>query len=142
MEEENRVEPKERNAKDVFAAFMKKWGWLVAIVLALLTVAVLFAPILNYTIRVYVDGEKIDTYGKVNLISYFYIPRPLNWTMYCTLAFIALGICFVALSIWKKDFGVAGALFFLLSLCFLALAKGFFEAEENEVAGLHSVSVA
>ena len=143
MEEEVVALQSEKSLKAKISEFMKKWGWLLAIVLALAAVAVLFAPVLNYRTRIYLDtGEKIDTYGKVTLLSYFEIPRPLNWTMYCTLGFIVLGIVFVALSRWKKDLGVAGALFFLLSVCFLALAKGFFEAEENEVLDLHDASIA
>ena len=144
MEEKEEVVEQQTGQKvrEAVRAFVKKWGWLIAIGLALVAIGFLFAPVLTYRTRVYDEfGEKIDTYFTVNLITYFSTGFALNWTMMVTLSFIGLGIIFSILGKWKKDLNVAASMFFLLALCFLALAKGFFEAEENAVENFKDASI-
>ncbi len=144
MEEQETLNQQQEDRKNVrqIKAFLKKWGWLIAIGLAVIAFLFLFGPILSYKTRVYQGETKIDTFYDVNLISYFTSGFALNWTMYVTLGFLLLGIGSAVVSKWKKQFGVLSTLFFLLTLCFLMLAKAFFEAEENGVENLHGVSIA
>ena len=88
MEEKEEVVEQQTGQKvrEAVRAFVKKWGWLIAIVLALVAIGFLFAPVLIYRTRVYDEfGEKIDTYFTVNLSTYFSTGFALNWTMMVTL---------------------------------------------------------
>ena len=122
------------------ADFFRKYAWLFAIGSAVLAIAFMFLPILNYEIReVVYDAVTNDRISKtdyvydVNLITYFTTGFKLNYTMYITLALIVIGIVFAISSKFKKEMITAGGIFFLLAMCMIILSKEFFKADENYV---------
>ena len=125
---------------DKLGIFFVKYCWLFAIGSALLAVAFMFLPILNYEIREAVydiaTGDrisKVDYVYNMNLISYFTTEFKLNYTLFINLGLILIGIGFVIASKFKKELLTAGGIFFLLSMCMFILAKEFFRSEENVV---------
>ena len=129
-----------QNFWDRIGEFFKKYAWLFAIGSALLAVAFLLLPIINYEIREacydLVTGErvsKVDYVYNMNLIDYFTTEFKLNFTMYITLGLIGVGIILVALSKINKQLIAVGGLLFLLSMCMFILAKEFFKSDENAV---------
>ena len=125
---------------DKLGAFFVKYCWLFAIGSALLAVAFMFLPILNYEIREAVydiaTGDrisKVDYVYNMNLISYFTTKFKLNYTLFINLGLILIAIGFVIASKFKKELLTAGGIFFLLSMCMFILAKEFFRSEENAV---------
>ena len=125
---------------DKLGCFVKKYAWIFAIGSALLAIAFLFLPIINYEIREAVydiaSGDrvsKVDYVYNMNLIAYFTTEFKLNFTMYITLGLILGGIVLVVLSKVNKQFAAVGGLLFLLSMCMFILAKEFFKSDENAV---------
>ena len=134
------MEENTQNFWDKLGEFFKKYAWIFAIASALLAIAFLFLPIINYEIREacydLVSGErvsKVDYVYNMNLIDYFTTGFKLNFTMYITLGLIGLGIIMVALNKLNKQFAAVGGLLFLLSMCMFILAKEFFKSDENAV---------
>ncbi len=142
MEEQvtSQVQEKPASSKESgLLNFFKKWGWLLAVGFGIAAIAFMFAPMIHYEIREAVydaAGERVfkeDFVYSMHLYDYFSNSFPLNWTSIVTLAFLLLGVSFAIVSRFHKDFSIAAALAFLLSICFLLLAKEFFQAEENAV---------
>ena len=134
------MEKDSRNIWQKTADFFGKYAWIFAIASAVLAIAFMFLPILNYEIReaVYdlVSGDRLskkDYVYDVNLITYFTTGFKLNYTMYITLGLIVVGIAFAGFSVIKKELLTAGGIFFLLAMCMIILSKEFFKADENAV---------
>ena len=134
------MEENTRNVWDKIGDFIKKYAWLFSIISAILAIAFLFLPIINYEIREacydLVTGErvsKVDYVYNMNLIDYFTTEFKLNFTMYITLGLIVIGIVLVALNKFQKQLSSIGGLMLLLAMCMFILAKEFFKSDENAV---------
>ena len=134
------MEKTSQNRWESVAVFFRKYAWIFAIGSAVLAIALMLLPILNYEIReaVYdvVTGERLskkDYVYNMNLISYFTTDFKLNYTMFITLGLIVVGIGFAIASNFKKEMMTAGGIFFLLAMCMIILSKEFFKADENAV---------
>ena len=119
--------------------FLQRHGYLIIIGLILVSVSMLFFSVVNYEIReaIYEGSTRIsktDFEYKMNLVSYFTTTYNLNFTMYITLGFFFFSIVFIILGKFvKKQLYAVSALFLVLAICFVALSREFFVAEQNYV---------
>ena len=134
------MEENKQSFWDKLGEFIKKYAWLFAIGSAILAIAFLFLPVINYEIREtcydLVSGErvsKVDYVYNMNLIDYFTTEFKLNFTMYITLGLIVGGIVLVALTKVNRQLSAIGGMLFLLAMCMFILAKEFFKSDENAV---------
>ena len=132
------MESRKNNQK--FTEFYGKFGFIFAIVFAIIAVLFLFAPVVSFEIRERVydalneQVSKTDYGYSMNLLSYFQTGFKLNFTMYITLGLALCGIIFIILGRFvKNELFTVSVLFFAVMICFLVLAREFFAAEENEI---------
>lgn len=121
-----------------FVQFLRKWGWIVASGLVVVAFLFMLGPVVKYDLVAWVEpgAEEVIVSESVNVISYFQTGYDLNWTMGCVLAFMVFGIGCSLASHWHRPLAVAGTLFDLLALCFVALSKEFFASYENGIPNL------
>lgn len=133
------MEETSQNFWGKLAEFIRKYAWVFAIASAILAIAFMFLPVLNYEIREVVydaiadKKNKVDYVYNVNLITYFTSSFKLNYTMFITLGLIVVGMGFAGFSLIKKELLTAGGIFFLLAMCMIILSKEFFKSDENAV---------
>ena len=120
--------------------FVKKYAWAIAIGAAICALACLFLPILKYEIREAVYDiateervAKADYVYGANLIWFLTSGHSLNYTIYITIGFIVVGIIFILLKKYNKDFMTVSGILFLLAVCMFLLSKEFFMADEDAI---------
>ena len=120
--------------------FVKNYAWAIAIGAAVCALACLFLPILKYEVREAVydiatdeRAAKADYVYGANIIWFFTSGHRLSYTIYMTIGFIALGIIFILLKKYNKDFMTISGILFLLAVCMFILSKEFFLADEDAV---------
>ena len=116
MEEKKETVVEEK--KNPFFGFLDKFGHFILAGLGLLAIAALFLPIL-----------KVGN-GSINLIEYFVGHYKYGWSMYLTVALLALAIAFAFLKMVNKYFLSFSTFAFILAEAMLALTKAFFKLND------------
>ena len=116
MEEKKETVVEEK--KNPFFSFLDKFGHFILAGLGLFAIAALFLPIL-----------KVGN-GSINLIEYFVGHYKYGWSMYLTVALLALAIAFAFLKMVNKYFLSFSTFAFILAEAMLALTKAFFKLND------------
>ncbi len=152
MEKESKEVETSSTTQGKFKAFFSRFGVLFGVAFGLLTIAMLFAPIVSYETRVIIDEVKHDTPYAVNLVDLYRGNYPFNWSMTLTLILLGLGVllaggAFLGKEVFHSDavrehLSVAASLCFLVSFCFLTLTREFFSYNADAIENFHGVDLA
>ena len=119
--------------------FFDKYGWLIAVACGILSILFLLGTVVKLKLKVPVEGgDPIKVIKDIHLWDYFKENYTYNWTMVVTLVLLVLGTICAGLKKLKNGFGSAAAMFFILAVPMIALAREFFAS--NTIANLSSVS--
>ncbi len=119
METETQVQ-KEKSGFD----FFRNFGWIIAAVCGLISILFLLGTI----IKVELESGVV---ANVHLWDYFQGKNDFDWSMYITIAFLAIGVIFSILKKFKNGFGSGASMLFILSIPMLALSSEFFKNNDS-----------